>query len=272
MPGFIQHQAFLAAIEWKSANIEGDVKEHPVTINNPTSWGSVARTIKNLDPLRQIVVKDENPETRRSFQTHIETILSNLLIVDGTLFEGCAEPVYVVHSFPGHTVIRVETEENATYSRTAIFPLGKFDEARAFAAENTPEDEIYTDNISELEDCGQSIGNDTELRSLVAAARSARDHYVQKYTNTYAPNVMALIEDVPISSITLYRKLSAIVRQYDAIGHADADEVAQTLRDAAADPLASVFTDGGRLPLEAVADLWDDRAVHIPIGVASPRP
>jgi alkylated DNA nucleotide flippase Atl1 len=265
---FITDMARGFAADWKLKNLGFNFEEFPVELRTPATVAELKSLMSSLAHSVDVRLQSEDAAIGEAFRAAMGDFLAGMIIVDGVLYRECPEPVYAVHSFPGGTVIRIETSEWNGKNHIGLFPIGSYEEAREFAIANTRDGENYTDNLGDHFDCGVPLRSDTEYLSVILAARDVRNNYVSKYSSRWgdcaaASNVMELINEVPLESIATYRKVQALVGEYEKGNPVDADIVAEALRQAATDPLAHVFTDDGRIPLMAIADLWDGRDVSL---------
>ena len=257
--------------DWVSRNLTGEIKSHPdaMTHNN------IHNVLNRLPLTSDTSVKDIDVEQTEAYAEHMRRIAEGFLVVGHDLYERCAEPTYAVVRLGSVITVRVCTDEiPETHSGTlALFPIGSFDEAAAFAlATAEPRGGTYGETVTDMRDCGECVRNDAETRSMIMAARNAVGHFQREYTADYstAAAKWRLLNETNLDDIHCYRMLMKYVEDYEKDGDIAFDGLSLYLRRAATCGSSAVFTNSSTLPLEAISDMWDDRPISV--SPASPGP
>lgn len=249
-----------------SLNIGPDIKPYP-----DNAWPTrIEELWSRLPRVGQTDFRDEDEETGVAFKSHMDRMIDNFVLIDGMLHERCHEPTYAVVALGGTAVsvrASLDTMPSHYESVVALFPLGRLDHAISFArlvAEETGA--MYGETQVDMEDCGECLVDDAAERTLVLTARSAvkcvKDHYAPDFGGN--PMASTLLNDVPLEDIRLYRNLRDSVEAYDKGEYFNPEEIAFSLREATNSRRAAMFSGNSRVPLAAIADLWDDRPVAAP--------
>ncbi|MBY3433897.1 hypothetical protein HFN89_07010 [Rhizobium laguerreae] len=259
------------AWSWFTKNVPINTSIVPEMSN---SSSALANMLHDLPVYGDVAFRNPDERLRADFESHMAGVVAGLVTIDGNLFEPCGEPVYVVTGYGSHTVIEISTAEELPDSATAVFALGCYSEAEAFARTFAHKNGLrYGEIVRDVAEGAGAIRDDAEVRTLSHAARIA----VSRFEDTYAgfhlqrENVLRLMQSVPLEDIAIYRRLKELSQTTD---NADvyADRLFETLSDAEnSTHSAAVFTDQRRFPLADILSLWEDRPISVP-GHRAPAP
>lgn len=252
------------AREWARINLDENMKPFPEDAHPSRIEGLLSRLYRT----DELQMKDIDQESTASFQNQISSIANGFALIDGDLYERCAEPTYAVSIYGAVSTVQVMATRWPELKKTtvALFPIGKFEEAVAFARDTYGTPEIaFAGAVADLNDCGECLSDDTHERSLVIAARNAVTGFEEHFAADYVPKsrTKELLHETDLEDLSLHRYITKSLHGYDNAGYFNLDELSFSLRQAANGASKAIFSWNGRFPLEQVADLWDDRPISV---------
>jgi hypothetical protein len=250
---------------WFEKNVSIDTDKVPEMTHTATA---LLNMLADLPIYGEVTYRKPDEQLRANYEAHMAGIQADLVTINGYLFEPCGEPVYVVVGYGSHTVIDVTTEEKLPTSTVAVFSIGRYAEAEAFARmlAETKGLTTYGEIIHDVVEEASSLRDDAEIRTMRNAAQMAASRFKDTHAGFYLQreHVDKLLDAVPLDDIAIYRRLKELLQVTD-ISEEYADELFNTL-SAARDSRfsAEVFTDRNRFPLDDILTLWEDRPISVP--------
>ncbi|MCS4088883.1 hypothetical protein [Rhizobium sp. BK176] len=246
------------------------VKNVPITTEKVPqithSASGLTNKLRALPIYGDVAYRSPDELLRADYEAHMAGVQAGLVTINGYLFEPCGEPVYVVVGYGSHTVIDVTTDEELPTSSIAAFPLGRYEDAEAFAKSITDRGLTYGEIIHDVVEGAGSLRDDAEVRTLRNAAQIAAARFKDAYagTNLLRDHVYELLDAVPLEDIAIYRRIRKLLETTEKTEEY-ADDLFNALSSARDSSFsASVFTDGNLFPLDEILALWEDRPIVLP--------